>query len=36
MQTAKAAKTLDFHGDQKEPDEQERRYAYQQSCFAGL
>ncbi len=32
---AKAAKTLDFHGDQKELDEQERRYAYQQSCFAG-
>ncbi|MGI5288087.1 hypothetical protein ACQEVF_32760 [Nonomuraea polychroma] len=32
---ARAAKTLDYGGDEKVLDEQERRYAYQQDCLAG-
>ncbi|MEV2272325.1 hypothetical protein [Nonomuraea africana] len=32
---ARAATTLDYHGDEKELEEQERRYAYQKTCLAG-
>nr|WP_152992361.1 hypothetical protein [Nonomuraea pusilla] len=31
----KAARSLDHHGDDKELDEQERRYSYQRACLAG-
>ncbi|TMR91518.1 hypothetical protein [Nonomuraea basaltis] len=32
---ATAAKTLDYGGDEKVLEEQQRRYAYQQDCLAG-